>query len=323
MKRSFATGIVPTTWQAAQSAACRFHKTRRNKYIMSETKKVPKRGLSTYCFYPMMDVNMDLEDIFIHMQDMGAVGLEILADGIIENYPYPSNKWLDKWFALVDRYGIVPVEYGHWVESRLVPGREASVEECLEQLIRDIKLANFLGFTCMRTKLSVCDEILTPVPNWREVIKRALPYAEKYNVVMQPEIHSPSKLTDKMIMDYVEFIEKEKTKYFGFNIDFGVFQDKEVEGINRPRFMPLDPSKPEDIIPLLPYVHCCHAKYYNMSEDFEETTIPYRKVIDIMIEHGWDGYLLSEYEGPKKTDINHCITQVRRHQLFMKNILGK
>ena len=42
-----------------------------------------------------------------------------------------------------------------------------------------------------------------------------------------------------------------------------------------------------------------------------------------MIEHGWDGYLLSEYEGPKKTDINHCITQVRRHQLFMKNILGK
>ncbi len=60
-----------------------------------------------------------------------------------------------------------------------------------------------------------------------------------------------------------------------------------------------------------------------MSEDFEETTIPYRKVIDIMIEHGWDGYLLSEYEGPKKTDINHCITQVRRHQLFMKNILGK
>ena len=66
---------------------------------MSEIKKVPKRGISTYCFYPMMDVNMELEDIFMHMEDMGAPGLEILADGIIEGYPHPSNKWLDKWFS--------------------------------------------------------------------------------------------------------------------------------------------------------------------------------------------------------------------------------
>ena len=69
---------------------------------MSEIKKVPKRGISTYCFYPMMDVNMELEDIFMHMEDMGAPGLEILADGIIEGYPHPSNKWLDKWFSLVE-----------------------------------------------------------------------------------------------------------------------------------------------------------------------------------------------------------------------------
>ena len=86
---------------------------------MSEIKKVPKRGISTYCFYPMMDVHMELEDIFMHMEDMGAPGLEILADGIIEGYPHPSNKWLDKWFSLVEKYHIVPVEYGHWVESRL------------------------------------------------------------------------------------------------------------------------------------------------------------------------------------------------------------
>ncbi len=290
---------------------------------MSEMKKVPKRGISTYCFYPEMDVNMDLEDVFMHMEDMGAYGLEILADGIIEGYPYPSNKWLDKWFALIDRYHIVPVEYGHWVESRLVPGREASIEESLEQLIRDIKLAHFLGFHCMRTKLGVIDDILNPVTNWREIIKRALPYAEKYDVVMQPELHAPTRLTDPMVEGYIDFIEKEKTTHFGFNVDFGVFQYREPEGFEHRRNFEFNPSKPEDIIPLLPYVHCCHAKYYNMNEDFEETTIPYREVINILIDHGWDGYLLSEYEGPKKTDINHCLTQVRRHQLFMKRMLGK
>ena len=33
---------------------------------------------------------------------------------------------------------------------------------------------------------------LTPVPNWREFIKMALPVAEKYNFRMMPEIHKPT-----------------------------------------------------------------------------------------------------------------------------------
>ena len=279
------------------------------------------RGVSTYCWYPLYNVNMDLEDSMEIMQDMGAHGIEILADGIIDGYPYPSKEWLNKWFALCDHYEIVPVEYGHWVESRLYRGRECTVEESLEQLIHDIKLASYMGFTCMRTKLGVIDEILTPTQIWRDVIRKALPYAEKYNVVMQPEIHAPTKLTDKMIQDYVEFIEKEDTQFFGFNVDFGTFQYRAADGM--PSFRPFDPSKPEDIIPLLPYIHCCHAKYSNMSEDFDETTIPYVEVVNIMKEHGWNGYLLSEYEGMHKEDYNHCMTQVKRHHVMLKRLLGE
>ncbi|MBR2123338.1 MAG: sugar phosphate isomerase/epimerase [Lachnospiraceae bacterium] len=280
------------------------------------------RGVSTYCWYPLYNVNMTLEDSFEIMKDMGAHGLEILADGIIEGYPYPSKEWLNKWFSLCDRYEIVPVEYGHWVESKLYRGRELNVEESLEQLIHDIKLASYMGFTCMRTKLGVIDDKLTPTKIWRDFIRRALPYAEKYNVVMQPEIHWPTRLTDQMILDYVEFIEKEQTQYFGFNIDFGVFTT-DATGMGMPPGMELNPSKPEDIIPLLPYVHCCHAKYYNMDENFEETTIPYREVVQIMKDHNWNGYLLSEYEGPHKEDYNHCMTQVKRHHVMLKRILGE
>lgn len=279
------------------------------------------RGVSTYCWYPLYNVNMELEDSLEIMQDMGAHGIEILADGIIDGYPYPSKEWLNKWFALCERYEIVPVEYGHWVESRLYRGRECTVDESLEQLIRDIKLASYMGFTCMRTKLGVIDGILTPTQIWRDVIRKALPYAEKYNVVMQPEIHAPSKLTDPLIGDYVEFIEKEDTQFFGFNIDFGTFQNKHVEGA--PKFRELDPSLPKDLIPLLPYVHCCHAKYYNVNEDFEETTIPYAEIIQIMKDHNWNGYLLSEYEGPHKENYNHCMTQVRRHHVMLKRLLGE
>ena len=283
------------------------------------------RGVSTYCWYPELNWTMDMEDMFMHMQDIGANGIEILADGTIQGYPNPSNEWLDKWFGLTEKYDIVPVEYGHWVESRMYRDRDYTSEEALEMLIHDIKLASFMGFTCMRTKLGVCTETLDPVPNWREFIKAALPYAEKYDIVMQPEVHSPTKLKDQMIMDYCEFIDKEQTKHFGFNIDFGVFQTKPFEDPSRVggRRRPMDPSAPEDIIPLLPYIYACHAKYYNMDENFDETTIPYAEVVNIMKEHGWNGWLLSEYEGPYKNVPGYSTTQVRRHHVMLKNLLGE
>jgi hypothetical protein len=60
-----------------------------------------------------------------------------------------------------------------------------------------------------------------------------------------------------------------------------------------------------------------------MNEDFEETTIPYKEVIDIMKEHNWNGYLLSEYEGPNKDVPGYATTQVRRHHVMLKRLLGE
>lgn len=122
-------------------------------------------------------------------------------------------------------------------------------------LIQDIKLANRLGFIVLRTKLGVINDDLTPVTNWREFITMALPDAEKYNVRMCPEIHNPTILKSKMVDDYIEFIEKQKTKHFGFNIDFGVFQTNPMQlwesmDMSHMKFSPV-----EDIVPLLPYVY--------------------------------------------------------------------
>ena len=37
-----------------------------------------------------------------------------------------------------------------------------------------------------------------------------------------------------------------------------------------------------------------------MSDEFEETTIPYKEIIELLKKQNWDGYLLSEYEGADK-----------------------
>jgi sugar phosphate isomerase/epimerase len=279
------------------------------------------RGVSLYSYAGEIGVTMTLEDCFADMFDMGAGGLEILANAHIENYPEPSVSWLDSWFELIDRYEIVPVEYGHWVDSRLYPGRELNTEESLESLVRDIKLANRLGFTVMRTKLGVTDEILTPVANWQEFIERALPVAEKYNVRMCPELHQPTALKSAIVDEYVNFIERTGTQHFGLNIDFGVFQLEEgrmmIPGMDNPR------SDPEDMIPLLPYTYACHAKFTLMSDDLVDPTHPYEKILKVMREQHWQGYLLSEYEGEGKDIIGHSSDQLRRQHVMMKRYLGE
>jgi hypothetical protein len=291
-------------------------------------KAKPKRGVSIYSYSGELGVTMTLEDCMADMFDMDAEGIEILANAHIEGYPNPSDEWVKNWFAMCAKYRIKPAEYGHWVDSRLHQGRELDVKESYDMLIRDFKLANRLGFPVLRTKLGVIDDTLTPVKNWREFIKMALPDAQKYNVRMCPEIHSPTRLKSKMIDDYVEFIEKEKTTpWFGLNIDFGVFLNKptpEMEAMMKSMGGSVSVGdKAEDIVPLLPYVHACHAKFVNMSEDCVETTTPYDQIIATLVKHKWEGYMLSEYEGAHKDEPGYSSDQLRKQHIMMKRLLGE
>ncbi len=292
---------------------------------MSRVKKIPKRGVSAYSYHGEYGITKNLEDILEEMQDIGAYGLEILGNSHIDGYPEITDKWFEDWNRMIEKYNIVPVEYGHWVDSRLFEGRELTVEESVKALERDFKIANKLGFKILRTKLGVIDDELTPVKNWREFIKAALPLAEKYDVRMCPEIHSPTVLKSKMIDDYVEFIKETGTKYFGLNIDFSIFQtgDNSLVGFGPNDFVgpPCEHSKVEDIIPLLPYVYCCHAKFLKMDDNFNEVVIPYKEIIEVLKEYEWDGYLLSEYEGPNSDVPGYTSDQIRRHHVMLKRLL--
>ena len=302
----------------------------------------PKRGVSIYSYSDDLFKSVTLEDCLGAVGDLAGdgenIGVEILANSHIEGYPNPSDAWVAKWLDMCKKYHIVPVEYGHWVDSKLHSEKPPwlSTKESFETLVRDIKLANRLGFTCGRTKMGVVDMQLTPVQNWREFIKMALPVAQKYNFRMLPEIHMPTRLKSKMIDDYLEFIEKEKTTpWFGLNIDFGVFQNRRPEG-GRAQGGPggrpgagggmgsraMEPSKVEEMIPLLPYVHCCHAKFMEMNDDCEETSIPYPEIVKMLLEHKWNGYLLSEYEGEDRNR-GGAFTAVRKHHVMLRRLLGE
>lgn len=300
--------------------------------MMSEIKKgTPKRGISVYSYCRLLGYTMTLDDVFEDMYDAGATCFELLANHI-ENYPNPSTQWIDHYFHLCEKYHMQPAEMGHWAETHLHRGPRMSDEQILANLIRDFKLANLLGFKSLRTKITCINEYCDPEPEWEHLMELALPYAEKYDVAMLSECHAPTKLTRQHIYDYLEFADKHQTKHFGINVDFGTFQNQWPEDIYSPEEMerrrsrgygkPDSWSQPEDIIPILPYSKTCHAKFNYVDENFEERTIPYAKVLQLMVDNGWSGNLVSEYEGPGREDAAFLGDQLRRHHILMSRILG-
>ena len=64
-----------------------------------------------------------------------------------------------------------------------------------------------------------------------------------------------------------------------------------------------------------------------MEADFEHLRclipVKYKEVLTILRDHGYNGYLLSEYEGADKYDPGYEVGQtLRKHHIMMKNILG-
>ena len=318
-RRTFLRNVSLATAATAVPAAAMAMEPKQPAAPAAQTRrKGPKRGVSVYSYSAEYGITKSLEDCFEDIHDMGATGIEILANGHIDNYPYPTEEWYKQWWALCDKYEIEPAEYGHWIDGRVMQTRDLTVDETVEYLERDMRLAHRLGFKHLRTKVTVKDNQLAPIDNWTEVVDKCLPLAEKLNVRMLPEIHSPSKISEGFILYYVDYIKKRQTEYFGLNIDFSVFSINTRD--------PQSSIQPEEMIPLLPYVQCCHAKFKNMdTENFQETTIPYEKILKVLVDHEWDGYLLSEYEndtikhGHDGFEVTH---QLRAHHIMMKRILG-
>ena len=85
-------------------------------------------------------------------------------------------------------------------------------------------------------------------------------------------------------------------------------------------------SDPERLRDFMPYIHHVHAKFYEMTDDGLEYSIPYEDVVPILLEGGYAGSLSSEYEGQRHIqdafDVDE-IEQVRRQQRLFARLLGE
>ena len=287
-----------------------------------------KYGVSLYSFMTDYGTVLDLETAMAGIADIGATGIEILGEGHIPNYPNPSQEWVDDWFRLLEKYGLEPTNYGSWIDTRLHSsgpnGRDMTVDEGAAALQRDLRLAKRLGFRFVRPKIGVVSSDLVPHPIWTEVVEASLPLAEELDVIICPEIHSPTPIKHEVVDEYIEFIKRTGTKHFGILIDTGIFQDRpiplkpgELPG-RRPAFLDGIGVDPADFADVAEHVVFIQAKFHDIDESLEDQQIPWEPVLRAIKDAGYTGYLSSEYEGEREPW--RSIEQVRRQHSLMRQV---
>lgn len=172
-----------------------------------------KRAVSMYSLQDQYARGkMTLADIFKWLNDLDA-GLEFISDQMMKGTPVPSDETLKEWDDLVAQYNPTLVCNDVFINTCLYKNRTLTKKESLELLIQEIKLAHRLGFPMIRLVSNTRSDIIEP----------ALPYAEKYHVIMTLEIHAGMSFDEPLTQDFIKVMKELNSPYVGLNVDTGIF----------------------------------------------------------------------------------------------------
>jgi sugar phosphate isomerase/epimerase len=282
-------------------------------------------GVSLYSYTGDLNTVMTLEDAMADIADLGATGIELLGEGHVPGYPEPTSAWVDRWFELLETYGLTPSNYGSWVDTRMWADRDLTADQGTEQLARDLRLAKRLGFGFVRPKFGVVSPDLVPHPIWEETILRNLDLAAQLDVVICPEIHSPTPLRHKVTQGYVDLIERTGTQHFKLLVDTGIFQTEPVDDghpgfVGKVRPPHLEPLRvpPSDLLDVIDHVAFFQTKFYEIDDDLVDLHIPWPEIVPVLQRTGWSGWLSSEYEGRREPGRGR--DQVRRQHALLRRL---
>lgn len=332
---------------------------------MTKDQSAPiRRGVSLYSFQEEYgDGRLDLEGCVRTVAELGATGVEIVADQSVPGNPEPDEAFYGQWAGWMKKYGLTPVCDDIFINTSLYKNRNLTIREGVVEMKKQLKFAHRIG----------CDTVRLVSMTPPELIEPCLDYATELNVCMALEIHAGMGFNHPESKRFIDLMTKLDSPHVGLIVDMGIFCDKyprivadfyRRQGV-RPELVDyllqayanrsldtthaIDPKVVEKFQPkgvefefiamvggfefndygvlkqYLPYLKNFHGKFYEMVDDSTEYSIDYPKILGILKEIGYQGYICSEYEGNRFLHDAFpvdSVAQVRLHQNMMKTVLG-
>jgi sugar phosphate isomerase/epimerase len=321
-----------------------------------------KRGVSLYSFQEEYFLRtLSLEDCIRVAGEIGARGIEIIPEQSIPGFPTLTDDFVETWFDWMEKYGTTPVATDLFLDTKLHPDRWLTVDEQIASVHRDIDLAVRLGARIIRAIINTPPEVMEGAAPYAEekgvrlLLEVHAPFHYRHPWILQhlevmdrtgspalgfmpdmgtyvkrfPRVVSERALRDGARPDLVDLIVK---TYDDQGDTHGL-----MDLVNYRNGGPVDVglarqathyiwSEPKDMLDHMARIGHIQAKFYEMTDDEIEYSIPYDEIVPVLIEGGYDGYLSSEYEGNRhiqdalKVD---SVEQVRRQHAMFARLLGE
>jgi sugar phosphate isomerase/epimerase len=173
-----------------------------------------RAGVTLYSFTnEYCTFRWSLEDCIEKASQLGAgQGLEIVGPQAHREFPVVAPEFERRFKSAVERWQVVPTSYGSYADPGMIPGRSLTLDELVEYTVPQIAGASRLGFPIVRLQYFV-----------DPVVERLLPYAEKYNVKMGYELHTPLILESQETQTLVAHVQKLQSAHLGLIPDGGIF----------------------------------------------------------------------------------------------------
>ena len=258
----------------------------------------PKVGMSIYSYgADLRRRRMTVEQAIDHAASLGVEGIELVSKQHVPNYMHPRIYDLQRLRDHIESYGMKMSCFSTYIDTRPRRDRPTTLEEMIFEAHDHVAQAAVLGARVVRptvfgvwTQHSGKAEKKSVEAFHRKLIKiteEALPDLKKHNVMWGNEIHAP------MAPDFMlPPVKKINDKSVGLVPDFSVWQTSQVQQVHVVGKYP-----PESLKPLLPYTVHIHAKAHSFNAKGEELNTPYEKLLSIIKESGYGGYISAEFEG--------------------------
>jgi sugar phosphate isomerase/epimerase len=310
--------------------------------------------------------SMSLEDCVAHAASVGALGIEVIPEQSFPGFPQVSDEQIEQWRGWMKQYGTTTSATDLFLDTKRYADRWLTHEEQVASFHRDIDLAVRLGAPVIRAIINTPPEVMEgAAPYAEETGVRLLlevhapfhyghPWILEHLEVMHrtgspalglmpdmgtfverfPRVVSERAIRDGARPELVDYIVKTYDDHGDTHALMDIMNYRHggpVEvGLARQatHFIWSDPKAMVEHMPLIGHIQ---AKFYEMTRDettgtTAEYSIPYDRIVPVLIEGGFDGYLSSEYEGNRHIQDAFpvdSVEQVRRQHEMFARLLGE
>ena len=179
-------------------------------------------------------------------------------------------------------------------EGNLSSSNLSEIKEAIEKHKRWIEMASKLECHSVRVNLEGEDQLDKWKDNSIKGLSMLSEFASNYNINIIVENHGGNSSIGKELAEVIKNVNLDNC---GTLPDFGNFCIKRKNGSLYDGPCDIEYDKYEGMKDLMPYAKAVSAKSYDFDQFGNETTIDFKKMIDIVDEFNYNGYLGIEYEG--------------------------